>query len=372
MKDRDPAATQDAWARFGWIMGAIWLVFLVYPAFALLRSEAEPWARAVGWCGLTAFAVAYLAGFVTGMRVKPGSESVTTKLLFWGALCSALLTLPAIGWAATAFTPFLMSYTSYLLSRRWHWTVNALGPVLIVTEIAILGAGSGAQPWGLLWIVLMVAAVNTVNSWLIRRSVRADELRFELATSEERESVARDVHDLLGHSLTVVKLKAELASRLIDTNPEAARAEIDAIVQLASEAIAGVRSTVTGLRAEGLTEQLQASTAAFGSAGISVEIRGTATALSPAQSVPAAWILREATTNVLRHSGARSVVISLDAGTLTVEDDGTGLDQATPTGDGARPAGHGLRGMAERAAAAGAELRVDPGAGRGTRVSLTW
>jgi two-component system sensor histidine kinase DesK len=193
--------------------------------------------------------------------------------------------------------------------------------------------------------------------------VAADELRVELATSEERESVARDVHDLLGHSLTVVKLKAELAARLVDRDPDRARAELAEIVRLTGEAISGVRGTVTGLRADGLAAQVQASRAALDSAGISAEVAGDAGAISPAQSLPASWILREATTNILRHAHAKHVRIGIEPGTVIVEDDGVGIRAK---------AGNGLRGMAERAAAADAVLRVERSSAGGTRVSVTW
>lgn len=367
MKDREPVDTQGGWERYGWLMGAIWLVFLFFPGRALVQSEAAPMALAVGWAGLVAFAATYLAGFIAGMRTSVGESCRLTQALFWAALACALLTVPAIGWGATSFTPFLMSYASYVLSRRWHWTVVVAGVGIVVFEVASATTRGATPPWGLLWIVGLMAIVNTINTWLITRSVRADELRLELATSEERESVARDVHDLLGHSLTVVKLKAELAARLIDQDPAAASRELDEIVRLTTEAIAGVRSTVTGLRAEGLAEQLGASAAALRSAGITMDVRGSATALSPAQAIPAAWVLREATTNILRHAGASRVVVDLAPGTLTIEDDGAGLDGSHPV-----EPGNGLRGMRERAAAAGAELALDSGALHGTKVSLTW
>lgn len=378
MGTREQRSTQDGWARYGWVMGAIWLVFLAYPGLALINSDAPLWARGLGWFGLFAFAAAYLAGFIRGMRDPLGATSGVTRILFWAAIGCALLAAPAIGWGVLNFIPFLMSYSSYLLSRAAHWTANFLGPAIVITYVLASGATSLTQPWGLMWIVLMIAVVNSVNSWLIRRSARSDELRLELATSEERESVARDVHDLLGHSLTVVKLKAELASRLIDQDPAAARAELDQIVHLTSEALAGVRGTVTGLRDHSLAEQLVASSDALRSAGIAIEVRGGPSALSPAQAIPAAWVLREATTNILRHSGAKLVRVELAPGTLVVEDDGRGAARdpappgAPPGAPGPLATGNGIRGMGERAAASGADLRIGAAEPHGTRVSLTW
>ena len=120
---------------------------------------------------------------------------------------------------------------------------------------------------------------------------------------------------------------------------------------------------VTGLRAEGLAEQVQSSRAALESTGVTVTVVGDPGALSPAQSLPAAWILREATTNVLRHAGATRVGISFEPGTISVEDNGVGAKGRS---------GNGVRGMAERASAAGATLRIGEGKNGGTAVSLTW
>ncbi|MBL3682048.1 sensor histidine kinase [Leucobacter aridicollis] len=385
----EPSHTEptNAWARFGWLMGGIWLVFLYFPATALLRSEGPVLAVAVGWFGVAAFAATYLTGFIVGMRAPHGRERPATVWLFVAAIASAALTIPAIGWGVTSFTPFLMSYASYLLNRPTHWVANTAGPALIVFEIATAQARGDVEPWPLLWITVMIAAVNTINSWLIARSTAADELRVELATSEGREAVARDVHDLLGHSLTVVKLKAELASRLLERDPAAARAELDEIVRLTGEAIDGVRGTVTGVRSEGLAEQLAATADALATAGVALEVRGSASSLSPAQAIPAAWILREATTNILRHADASRAVVSISPGTLSISDNGRGLapdpglggDAGTPAAgthtagaQSTRATGHGLRGMSERAAEAGAELRVTGALGHGTKVSLTW
>lgn len=371
--------TRGPWERYGWLMAAIWMVFLFYPASSLVASPAPLGPRAIGWAGLLAFAVSYIAGFIVGMRSGWAEPSPAAARLYGLAVLCAAATIPAIGWEATSFLPFLMSFASYVFNRVWHWVATIAALAIMLFETALELARGAAPSWTLLAIVVMMGAVNTVTTWLLDRSKAADALRMELVTSEEREAVARDVHDLLGHSLTVVKLKAELAARLLERDPAAARAELEEIVRLTGEAIAGVRGTVTGLRSEGLAQQLATSRAALESAGIETEVRGDAAMLSPAQSLPAAWIVREATTNILRHSGAARVLIEIAPGTVVVEDDGIGR-----AGAQGRP-GNGQRGMAERAAAAGAVLRIGPGGtGRGTRrgeerdgrigtrVSVTW
>ncbi len=351
------------WQRYGWLMSVVWLGFLYFPAAGLLESAAAEWAVTLGWVALVCFALCYLGGFILGMRDGWHAPSRIVILLFLLDAGMAALTIPALGFGATSFLPFLMAYASYVLGTVWHW-VTAILSVLLTLLAVIVSLATGERPAiMLLAIVLVMLAVNSINVWLIGRSVTADELRVDLATSEERESVARDVHDLIGHSLTVVKLKAELAMRLIDKDPAAAKAEMAEILRLTGEAIAGVRGTVTGLRADGLVTQLAASRAALDSAGIRVSVTGEVSSLSPAQSITSAWILREATTNVLRHAQASHVEIIFAPGTVRICDNGIG---------GITRPGNGLHGMAERAAAAGAKLRLESSAEHGTEVSVTW
>ena len=354
-------APPGPWQRWGWLMAVVWMVFLVYPVLALLESQAPVGWIVVGWVALIAFAAVYVVGFVAGMRADWGSPSRFVRTLFWVQIVCAVATIPSIDTRALSFLPYLMSYASYGLRGIWHW-VTTIGGILTAVGVIVV-TGRFVEHIQILMIVLLIAVVNTVNSWLIGRSVDAERVRVQLATSEERTSIARDVHDLLGHTLTAVKLKAELAERLIDRDPERARAELSEIVHLTGEAIRGVRSTVTGLRGAALGEQVRQSAAALESAGVRVHVTGDPAALSPAQSLPAGWIVREATTNILRHADAAQVRIEMAPGVVTVEDDGRGV------GGGA---GNGLRGMAERAAAAGAVLAIDDVAGGGTRVSVTW
>ncbi|GLJ62860.1 two-component sensor histidine kinase [Microbacterium barkeri] len=356
-----PRRLQGPWERWGWLMAVVWMVFLIYPVMSLVNSTAPIGWRVLGWATTVGFAVLYVVGFVRGMRGEWHRPAPSIVVIFWCLIACAAATVPAIETQALSFLPFVMAYASYGLGRWWHWAVNAVSIALAIGAILLTGRLSGHAQ--LLAIMLMLAVVNSVNTWLIRRSIAAEELRVQLATTEERASVARDVHDLVGHSLTVVKLKAELASRLVDRDPERARAELDAIVRLATEAIAGVRSTVTGLQGVGFADQLVSSRAALETAGLDVETVGAADALSPAQSLPAAWILREATTNILRHAGARRARIEVAPGTLVIEDDGSGTSA---------PPGNGMRGMAERATAAGATLSVEARGAGGTKVSVTW
>ncbi|MFT4258144.1 sensor histidine kinase [Microbacterium sp.] len=355
---------KDPWARFGWLMAVVWLVFLLYPLFALTRSEAPLAWVIIGWIALIAFVVLYVVGFMYGMRHESGlgrpvaQRQWTTFALL---IVFTLLTVPAVGGSALSFLPFIMSFASYGLTRLWHWL--AFAACVAVTAVCVFLLPGGLQYVSVLAIVVMLGIVNTVSTWLIMRSSEADRLGLELATSEAREAVARDVHDLVGHSLTVVGLKAQLVRRLIDTDPERAKAELADIEQLTAEAIAGVRTTVAGTRATTLIDQLAQSRDALSAGGIALVVEGEAAALSAAQAITAAWILREATTNTLRHAGASRLTVTLAPGRFSVSDDGAG--------SGGRE-GNGIRGMRERAAASGATFAIGPRESGGTRVEVTW
>ncbi|PRB09437.1 sensor histidine kinase [Microbacterium sp. MYb62] len=357
---------RDPWARFGWMMAAIWLVFLIYPVITLLRSEAPPTWVIVGWLALVTFVVLYVTGFIHGMRGGGGLGRPPSRrqwITFAALIGCVLISIPAEGGSALSFLPFLMSFASYGLTRLWHWITTVAA--VVITALCVFLIPGGLDNLSVLAIVVLLGVVNTVSTWLIIRSAEAEHLGLELATSEGREAVARDVHDLIGHSLTVVGLKAQLVRRLMDSDPERAKTELADIERLTAEAIAGVRSSVAGARVTTLVEQLASSRDSFGAADITLQIDGEPGSLSPVQALTASWILREATTNVLRHSQARTVRVVLAPGRMIVEDDGTGVRAVE---------GNGIHGMRERAEAAGAAFMIGAAhaGASGTRVEVTW
>ncbi len=186
----------------------------------------------------------------------------------------------------------------------------------------------------------------------------------DLAIVEERERVARDVHDVLGHSLTVVTVKAELAERLVDLDPERAKAELAEIQALSRQALAEIRATVGGLRVARLGDELASARTALAGAGIEAHVPDDPSAVDPRHRTVLAWVLREATTNVVRHSDADACWVELATNRLTVRDDGRGL--------GGRPEGNGIRGLRERVEAAGGRLSLETGPeGHGTVLEVT-
>ncbi|UYO96225.1 histidine kinase [Microbacterium sp. M28] len=372
MTSARPDTAKNPWERFSVVMALIWLVFLIYPVVALLRSEAAAGWITVAWVALALFIVLYVVGAVRGVRSDTpiGSPVGAAPWLFYaGLIVCALLSVPAEGGAVLSFLPFIMSFAAFGLTRTWHWITS--GASLIIAALFVFLSPGGIGFVTILIIIALLAVVNTVSTTLIMRSADAERLGLELATSEGREAVARDVHDLIGHSLTVVGLKSQLARRLIDSDPERAKAELADIEALTAEAIAGVRATVSGVRTVTLDEQLAASGEALRSAGIAFTVDGDPGSLSPAQALTATWILREATTNVLRHAEASRVQVHVSTGRLSVVDDGRGCDDRDggPAGSGE---GNGIRGMRERAAMAGAQFRLDDEPTGGTIVEVMW
>ncbi|WP_336645900.1 sensor histidine kinase [Microbacterium sp. USHLN186] len=362
-------AVSSHWDRYGWLMAVVWMIFLAYPVIALLRSGAAQGWIATGWVALIVFAAMYVIGFVRGSRGGGGlgSPPVPGQWTFFAVLVvCAGLSVPAEGPIALSFLPFIMSFASYGLTRAAHW-ITSVTAVLITAACIFLLPG-GTSYFALLVVVTLLGVVNTVSTWLIIRSAQAERLGIELATSEGREALARDVHDLIGHSLTVVQLKSQLAARLVDADPERAKAELAAITALTGEALDAARATVAGARSATLDEQLARSGEALAAGGVALQVEGASDALSPAQALTASWILRESTTNVLRHSAARRARVTVAPGRLVIEDDGRGLDG----GETAVSEGSGIRGMRERAAAAGAVFGIGPAAGAGTRVEVRW
>lgn len=203
------------------------------------------------------------------------------------------------------------------------------------------------------------AAGIVIDQALLRSHMR------ELTLSEERERIARDLHDLLGHTLSVIVLKSELASRLSATQPERAAEEIRDVERISREALAQVRAAVRGYRSAGFESELHQAREALEAAGIAVEARVEQPQLSAMQESVFALALREAVTNIVRHAHATICRLSLRQNgrfcELEIADNGRG---------GALEEGSGLSGMRERVEALGGMLERDGSNGTLLRIRV--
>lgn len=213
-----------------------------------------------------------------------------------------------------------------------------LQSVLIIPTIAIFGGGA----MGLRYMLRTLSEL---------RRARAEMAQH--AADEERTRIARDLHDVLGHSLSVITLKGEVATRLLPEGAPGAD-EVRDMLGLSREALQQVRQVVSGYRQPTLANELMAARVALQAASIDVEVTQNLGALDRESEAVLGWVIREATTNVIRHSGAKrcSITLSRDDGLLEIEvvNDGWRVPQA--------PAGNGLRGLEERLATIGGELEA--------------
>ena len=333
----------------------VWVFLLVIPLVHLLLGSFAPWQRLLGIAGVMGFIVTYVWAFSTqdtrAVRAGDPLPDLPIRVLV-GKLAALILfsalALPALGWWTTYFFPFFCSLVLFSTTLR-------RGIPTVITAVALLTAASLA--WNThpesRWMVLG-AALSGLTIIIARIAVELQERRTsaerELALISQREAVGRDVHDILGHSLTVLTLKAEVARRLIERDPAAASRELDEVIALARGALADVRSTVTRLRSPDLANQVEATRTALSAAQIDVEMIGSAQDIPERQRALLAWALREATTNVVRHARATNVTVHLAPGMLRVSDDGVGLAGDKP--------GNGLEGLRSRIEQEGGSLTM--------------
>jgi two-component system sensor histidine kinase DesK len=243
----------------------------------------------------------------------------------------------------------------------------ALGINLLASR-GDISAGFGVTVLVLLIGLGMVSVRQMINTITELHNAREEVAR--LAVGEERLRFARDLHDLLGHSLSVIVLKSEVARGQLERDPEQAAAAVEDIERVAREALRDVRGAVAGYRQTNLAVELAGAREMLESAGISVRWEESAGELSPEAETVLAWAVREGATNVLRHSEAREWMIKLERhngnAVLEMLDDGRG---EKASGNGA-VLGNGLRGLRERVAAVGGEMEAQSMRGRGFRLAV--
>ena len=260
----------------------------------------------------------------------------------------------------------LVVFLAVVLAFSLPWQA-AIGPIAILTGTLFLiprmiPSWSASED---AWIALLVAGGACVFGRYImeqRRVARILEQRtHELEINEERNRMARDMHDILGHSLTVIALKSELAARLVDVAPDQTRTELDEVQSLARSALADVRATVNSYRELSLAGELARATSVLTSAGVRADLPLTVEVVDPELRELFAWVVREGVTNIVRHAHASLCKVKLTTDSIEVADDGIGLD-STGTGDG-----HGLEGLRQRCQDNGADLTIEaPSSGSGT------
>ncbi|MFE9652445.1 sensor histidine kinase [Micromonospora sp. NPDC006431] len=358
------------WRVTGWLLAAVWLFFLNIPLLTALHQP-EVWRRVLGASTLVAFGVSYVCVFQWARNRRQAHLGVPRGRA-WAAL-ALLLGLGLAGipgtsgdWLTTLV--FVAAAAVFLLPTREAVVVVLLAAVTPPVTAALVPGWEAENT--VAFAVLLASFAMFGVSRLAQRNAELQAAQQEirrLAVAEERARTARDLHDILGHSLTVVTVKAELAGRLLELDPARAAAEIADVERLARQALADVRGTVGAYREVRLTTELAGARSALAAAGIVAELPETVPALPAERDELFGWTVREGVTNVVRHSGARRCEVRVDGSAVEVRDDGRGPVREPGA------AGHGLVGLRERARRLDATVTVGrrPG-GRGflLRVAL--
>ncbi len=340
--------------RYGWMFGAIWLIYLVYPLNEILAlpSVAE---RVAGIVAIVCFGAVFTTTF---WRFRNGhrrgnplpTSQAWIALAVMVALTVAMSALVGTtGFGATVYIAVLAMMT---LPVRHAWTLVAV--MVVIVELAPRLISSWVPDTFFAFQLLISAAAAWGITQVFQRNHElavARQQLADLAIVAERERMSRDVHDILGHSLTVITVKSELAGRLIEIDPARAAVEIAELETLARQALADVRSTVGGMRQVDIGSELTSARTALTAAGIDADLPGDADVVPLRYRELFGWVIREAVTNVVRHSSARQCRVTLTASSISIVDDGVG--PATE-----QSGGNGLRGLSERVAAAGGALTI--------------
>jgi two-component system sensor histidine kinase DesK len=352
------AAGQERARRWGVLIAGIWLIWLFVPIQSAwqLGNTAARW---VGIGGTLAFSAVYLVifGRVRERRMQPDSAVPGRVAAAWLVVLTALgaTVVVAVGQAGMATVVYVAIAVVILLPVR----VAAPIVVALAAGTEILSRTVDGWTDGRVQAVSICVAALVVwgITQLMNRNIelmRAREENARLAVEEERNRLARDLHDILGHSLTVITVKAELAGRLMDVDLPRARAEVADLERLSRDALVDVRRAVDGYRELSLPGELARAREALRAAEIEADLPNSAELVPSDLREVFAWAVREGVTNVIRHSGATHCSIRLTAAAVEIEDNGSGCP-ATSASHGASQ-GHGLLGLRERAVAVGAML----------------
>lgn len=357
------------WRRLGPSMAVVWLVALAFPVAATLEDRPPPGELAAALAAATLFVGVYLSLIRSHPRPLPDVPGIASVVVLL-AIATALTLGVDPAWASLFI--FAAAATAAVLREPLAAAGVALCALLACVAALVASAGAyatllaAAATAGIGMLLLSIAGLRARNAEL--HDAREELAR--LAVADERLRFARDLHDLLGHSLSVIALKAELAGRLLDAGDGAASARVHVaeLERVARGALAEVRHAVGGYRRPALAAELDGARMELQAAGIEARLDRAPPTLAPDVDALLAWAVREGTINAIRHSGARSCRIAIaadgDVASVEVLDDGRG-----PAGS--NDGGHGLAGLRERAADLAGALEAGGGPDGGFRLRLS-
>jgi two-component system sensor histidine kinase DesK len=361
---------KDRHSRWGWM-------WLAYTAFLFIRPLVEP--SRILWLGTIACLIVFLAIFRGLFQEADG----THPKRFWMAGATFALGLAVFPWngGASTFFIYAAAFLPFILeSSRRAITLIFLESVLILAEGAVFTIAVPSGPFYIGWpntffaifLVIVIGGGNIHFAEQKRAELKlraALEENVTLAAVAERERIARDLHDVLGHTLSVIVLKAELAGRLVPIDAARAVAEMADVERTSRAALAEIREAIGGYRSRGLAAEIDAARRTLDAAGVTLvaESKPECDSFSPQEETALALALREAVTNIVRHARASTCSLRFVSENgqrrIVVEDDGQHAFVRE---------GNGLRGMRERVEALGGHFSLERGIvqNRGTRLTI--
>jgi two-component system sensor histidine kinase DesK len=342
-----PQNRDHGWVPYAWL---IFLAFFLIPG--LVGPHLTPAIRAITIAATGLFLLLYFGLFWTR---PPWAYIVIAVMAAMG------FGLAGINEGSCVFIIYAASFLPWAVSKPRSAFLGIAGLMAAVgADAAFFHAPAG------FWMSSMIVSVGVgvSNIFFAEKNLADRKLRVahqeieHLAKVAERERIARDLHDVLGHTLTLIVVKSALAGKLLDKDRNKARSEIADIERVSREAITEIRNTLRGYSSYRLKDEIEHAKSALQAAGVSVREDSTEVALTPAQESVAALIMREAVTNVLRHSEARHCQLRVARNNgncvLEIHDDGRG---------GLKIEGNGVRGMLERVEALGGTLVYESSSG---------
>jgi two-component system, NarL family, sensor histidine kinase DesK len=339
------------WRRMAW--AAVPLIYLIYVAGAV-DAQSHGAAAVWGYAILAAFAACWLAA---PLLLRPDSSGRRFWTFYAVIFALFIAELPSARAAAFVLGLFISIITVARLGVR-------SAPIVVALALAALVVPVGVPSWheslakslgNFTPVAIPVAAVVT---YAVLRVIRGNQALADaraelaqLAAENERIRIARDLHDLLGHSLTTITVKAGLACRLGATDPALGLQEMAEVETLARQTLTDVRAAVANYRDVTLTGELAAGRELLRAAGIAADLPHAVDVVDPDHRELFGWVVREGLTNIVRHAHASTCAIRLSAASVEIVDDGVG---------GAAEPGNGLNGLRERVAAAGGVVDTGP------------
>ncbi|NUT35925.1 MAG: sensor histidine kinase [Hamadaea sp.] len=368
----DPLSPREIRTRR--LVGGVWALIWSFPVLSLaddvVRAAETPWLAVLLFvCYLALYLWVIMRGFGSRLPFPPLRDQVALWIFAVLGVALALFYTGVAGGGALILMLYVAVAGVALYPPRIA-LVWIAGSALALGGLGLAAGDDLGQITSIVLNALLAAAMVLVIRNMIKLIRELDRTRTELARSaveQERLRFARDLHDLLGHTLSLIVVKAEVVRRVAERDPAAAAREAAEIEEIGRTALAEVRDAVSGYRDLALADELHRARGALIDAGVETTLllKTPAGDLPPAVDQAFAWVVREAATNVIKHSGARTCRIVLDGDatlwTLTVRDDGGGR-----VGDAD---GNGLRGLRERLAAVGGGL-VTEGPGFTLRASV--